>query len=88
MTDYIRSRLFKKRLIRRIEVSEEYVLLFRSLEYDLVKMGTNLNQIARKLNAYNAYMLNEEDKLAFKNCLETLKECFSLLEKHLDMINT
>jgi hypothetical protein len=87
MSDYARTRLFRKRQVRRIEVSDEFVLAFRTLDYDLVKIGTNLNQIARRLNSYNTYMLSEEDKMVFTKVMEELKACFLLLEKYLDVIN-
>ena len=86
MSDYARTRLFKKRQMKRIEVSDEFIQVFRTLDYDLVKIGTNLNQIARRLNTYNTYMLGEEDKLVFKGVLKELKACYSLLERYLDMI--
>lgn len=86
MSDYARTRLFKKRQVKRIEVSDEFIQVFRTLDYDLVKIGTNLNQIAYKLNSYNTYMLSEEDKLVFKGVLKALTACYALLEHYLDMI--
>ncbi len=87
ISDYARTRLFRKRLVKRIEVSDEFIRIFRTLDYDLVKIGTNLNQIAHKLNAFNTYMLSDEDKLVFRQGLAVLRACFSLLEKYLDMID-
>jgi len=81
VADYIRSRLFRKRLSKRITVSDDYVRIFRTMDYNLTKIGINLNQIAYKLNAYNTYALSEEDKQTFKDCLLQLKECFVVLGK-------
>ncbi len=86
LSDFVRSRLMKKRQTKHIEVSKEFIEAFRTLDYDLVKIGTNLNQIARRLNTYNTYMPSEEDKLVFKGVLKELKACYSLLERYLDMI--
>ncbi|MBS2209936.1 plasmid mobilization relaxosome protein MobC [Carboxylicivirga mesophila] len=83
VADYVRSRLFKKRLSKRITVSEEYVRTFRTMDYNLTKIGINLNQIAHKLNSYNTYILTEEDKDAFRDCHGQLNECFSILGKFL-----
>jgi len=81
ITDYIRARLFVKRLKKHITVSDDYVRIFRTMDYNLTKIGINLNQIAHKLNAYNTYILTEENKHTFKDCLEQLKECFCVLGK-------
>jgi len=83
VADYIRSRLFRKRLSKRITVSDDYVRIFRTMDYNLTKLGINLNQIAHKLNAYNTYVLTEEDKQTFKDCLVQLKECFCVLGRFL-----
>ncbi|MBK3518266.1 plasmid mobilization relaxosome protein MobC [Carboxylicivirga marina] len=87
ITDYVRSRLFIKRLSKRITVSDEYIRIFRTLDFNLTKIGNNLNQIAHKLNAYNTYMLTEQDKLAFESCFKQLKSCFEILDKYLHLIN-
>lgn len=86
ITDYMRSRLFIKRLSKRITISDDYIRIFRTMDYNLTKVGTNLNQIAHKLNAYNTYMLSEEDKQTFKECFKQLKNCFELLDKYLHFI--
>jgi len=83
VADYIRSRLFVKRLHKRITVSDDYIRIFRTMDYNLTKTGTNLNQISHKLNAYNTYVLTEEDKQTFKDCLVQLKECFCVLGRFL-----
>jgi len=86
VADYIRSRLFVKRLHKRITVSDDYIRIFRTMDYNLTKTGTNLNQISHKLNAYNTYMLTEGDQQTIKNCFEQLKGCFELLDKYLHYI--
>ena len=87
LSDFVRERIFRKRLLKRIEVSDEFYTLFRTLDYDLVKIGTNLNQIAHKLNAYNTYMLKKEDMAIFRTCIEKLEGCQDMLEKYLMLMN-
>ena len=84
--DYARERLLKERLSKRITVSDEYIRTFKVMDYNLTKIGTNLNQIAHKLNAYNSYMLTEDGQQIFKDCFEQLKSCYELLGKHLRKI--
>ncbi|MCT4645241.1 MAG: MobC family plasmid mobilization relaxosome protein [Carboxylicivirga sp.] len=84
--DYARERLLKERLAKRITVSDDYIRTFKTMDYNLTKIGNNLNQIAHKLNAYNSYMLTEDDQQIFKDCFEQLKNCYDLLGKHLRKI--
>lgn len=83
LSEFVRQRLLKKRHKKLIELSEDFVFVFRTLDYDLTKIGTNVNQVAQKLNAYNSYMLSTEDKEVFKGCFRLLRECRKALEKHL-----
>ncbi|MBS2210718.1 plasmid mobilization relaxosome protein MobC [Carboxylicivirga mesophila] len=87
ISDYARERLLKDRLSKRITVSAEYIRIFKTMDYNLTKIGTNLNQVAHKLNAYNTYMLTDEDGQTFKACFEHLKNCYVLLGQHLRKIN-
>jgi hypothetical protein len=87
ISDYARERLLKERLSKRLTVSAEYIRIFKTMDYNLTKIGTNLNQVAHKLNAYNTYMLTEEDGQTFKACFEQLKNCYALLGQHLRKIN-
>ena len=87
LSDFIRERIFRKRLSKHIEVSDEFYTLFRTLDYDLVKLGTNLNQVAYKLNAYNTYMLKREDMEIIHSCFDVLKECHVALSKHLILMD-
>ena len=86
ISDYAREHLLKERLSKRITVSDDYIRIFRTMDYNLTKIGTNLNQVAHKMNAYNTYLLNEEDKQAFKASFSQLKSCFELLDKYLHLI--
>ncbi|MCT4588885.1 MAG: plasmid mobilization relaxosome protein MobC [Carboxylicivirga sp.] len=86
VSDYARERLLKERLTKRITVSDEYIRTFKVMDYNLTKIGTSLNQIAHKLNAYNSYMLTEDDQQTIRDCFEQLKSCYELLGKHLRKI--
>lgn len=48
VSEFCRAKLVRKREIRRIEVSNEFKELTLKLDYDLNKMGVNLNQLAKK----------------------------------------
>lgn len=86
LSDFGRAKLLRKREIKRIEASEEFSGLMGKMDFELNKIGVNLNQIARKLNTYLGYQLDSEDKRTLNNSYETLKKCFVLLQKYMDHI--
>lgn len=86
LSDFGRAKLLRKREIRRIEASNEFADLMGRMDFELNKIGINLNQIAKKLNTYLGYQLDREDKQTLNNSYELLKRCFSLLQKYMDHI--
>ena len=86
LSDFGRAKLLRKREIRRIEASKEFSELMGQMDFELNKIGVNLNQIAKKLNTYLGYQLDSEDKRTLNNSYETLKRCFVLLQKYMDHI--
>jgi len=86
LSDFGRAKLLRKREIRRIEASKEFSVLMGQMDFELNKIGVNLNQIAKKLNTYLGYQLDSEDKRTLNNSYETLKKCFVLLQKYMDHI--
>jgi repressor of nif and glnA expression len=86
LSDFGRAKLLRKREIRRIEASKEFSELMSQIDFELNKIGVNLNQIAKKLNTYLGYQLDSEDKRTLNNAYEMLKKCFLLLQKYMDHI--
>ncbi len=86
ISDFGRAKLLRKREIRKIEASKEFAELMSKMDFELNKIGVNLNQIAKKLNTYLGYQLDSEDKQTLNNSYEMLKNCFALLQKYMDHI--
>jgi hypothetical protein len=86
ISDFSRAKLIKKREIRKIEVSEEFVMITKKLDYELNKIGVNLNQVSRNINAQHVYQLTPSDRDVFKKVLQELRNCFSVLQNYMDMI--
>lgn len=86
ISDLGRAKLLRKREIRRIEASVEFSELIGKMDFELNKIGVNLNQIAKKLNTYLGYQLDANDKQTLNNSYEMLRKCFSLLQKYMDQI--
>jgi len=86
LSDFCRAKLIKKREIRKIEVSEEFVSITKKLDYELNKIGVNLNQVSRNINAQHIYQLTPSDREVFMKVLQELRNCFSVLQNYMDMI--
>ena len=87
MSDFGRAKLLKKREIKKIEVGKEFVSLVCKTDYELNKIGVNLNQIAKKINTHDVYQFTSADREVFKQVLQELKNCFSVLQKYADTID-
>ena len=87
LSDFGRAKLLKKREIKKIEVSLEFVTLVCKTDFELNKIGVNLNQIAKKINTHDVYQFNADDRQVFKQVMQELKNCFSVLQKYLEMID-
>lgn len=87
LSDFGRAKLLKRREIKKIEVSKEFVNLVCKTDYELNKIGVNLNQIAKKINTHDVYQFTSADREIFKQVMQELKNCFSVLQKYADTID-
>ena len=86
LSDFCRAKLVKRREVKKIEVSEEFVMITKKLDYDLNKIGVNLNHVAKAINSSQIYQLNKADQVVFQQLLQELRNCFSVLQDYMDMI--
>jgi hypothetical protein len=86
LSDFCRAKLVKKREIRKTEASREFIQATQKLDYELNKIGVNLNQVAKRLNTHPVYQFSQTDREVFRQVLLELKRCFSILQKYMDRI--
>jgi hypothetical protein len=86
ISDFCRAKLVKKREVRKIEVSEEFVMITKKLDFQLNKIGVNLNQVSRNINSKNVYQFTSLDREVFMKVLQELRNCFSVLQDYMDII--
>jgi len=87
LSDFGRAKLLKRREIKKIEAGKEFVSLVCKTDYELNKIGVNLNQIAKKINSHDVYQFTSADREVFKQVLEELRNCFTILQKYADTID-
>ncbi|MCW0481361.1 plasmid mobilization protein [Gaoshiqia sediminis] len=83
MSDYIRSRVFKQSDRKVISLDEEANILFKSLDYELNKIGVNLNQLSKRMNSFSGYRVDDNDRQLLKQAFEMMRQCLILLQKYL-----
>jgi len=83
LSDYIRVRILNSNR-KVITFDEEATIQILRIDYNLNRIGVNLNQIAKKINTHDVYQFNSEDRAVFKQVLQELKNCFSALQKYAD----
>jgi len=86
LSGFCRAKLVKNRETRKIEASQEFVETTKKRDYELNKIGVNLNQVSKRLNIHTVYQFSQTDREVFKQILQELKNCFSVLQKYLDKI--
>ncbi|MCG6190860.1 plasmid mobilization protein [Maribellus maritimus] len=86
ISDFCRAKLVRKREIRRIEASEDFIRVTQKLDYELNKIGVNLNQVAKNLNTHPVYQFSGADRKVFRQVLIELEKCFSILQQYMDKI--
>jgi hypothetical protein len=86
LSDFCRAKLVKKREIRKTEASREFIQVTQKLDYELNKIGVNLNQVAKRLNTHPVYQFSQADREVFRQVLLELRQCFNILQKYMDRI--
>jgi hypothetical protein len=86
LSDFCRAKLIKKREIRKTEASREFIQVTQKLDYELNKIGVNLNQVAKRLNTHSVYQFTQADREVFRQVLLELRRCFHILQKYMDRI--
>lgn len=86
LSDFCRAKLVKKREVKKIEVSKDFILIAKKLDFELNKIGVNLNQVSKSMNTHQVYQFTTSDREVFKKVLQELRNCFSVLQKYMDII--
>jgi hypothetical protein len=86
LSSFCRAKLVRKRETKKIEASKDFVQITQKLDYELNKIGVNLNQVSKRLNTHPVYQFSSADREVFRQVLQELKACFSVLQQYFDKI--
>ena len=83
MSDYIRSRIFKVKDRKIISLDKGTNAKLKTLDYELNKIGVNLNQLSKRMNSFSNYKIDNNDRKLLKQAFCVMKDCLVLLQKYL-----
>jgi hypothetical protein len=69
-----------------VSLDEAAATQIKRMDYELNKIGVNLNQLAKRINIHDVYQFTNSDREVFRQLLQELRNCFSVLQKYMDTI--
>jgi spore coat polysaccharide biosynthesis predicted glycosyltransferase SpsG len=83
MSDYLRNKIFDESRRKMIVLDDEANNKLKSLDYELNKIGVNLNQLSKRMNSFAGYRVDDNDRQLLKQAFDMMRNCLVLLQKYL-----
>jgi hypothetical protein len=83
MSDFIRVRIFRKVDKRVLTLDDENNQQLKKLDYELNKIGVNLNQLSKRINSFTGYNIGDNDRQLLRQAFDRMTQCLAFLQKHL-----
>jgi len=81
MSDLIRVKVFNESNRKVISLDEEANAQLKSMDYDLNKIGVNLNQLSKRINSFAGYNVGDNDRQLLRQAFDMMRNCLILLQK-------
>lgn len=81
MSDLIRSKVFNESNRKVISLDEEANAQLKNLDYELNKIGVNLNQLSKRMNSFAGYNVGDNDRQLLRQAFDMMRNCLILLQK-------
>lgn len=82
-SDFLRTRIFNSAERKQISLDLETTERLKSLDYELNKIGVNLNQLSKRMNSFSGYKIDDTDRQLLKQAFDRMRDCLILLQKYL-----
>ena len=82
-SDFLRFKIFDESRRKMIVLDEKASHKLKSLDYELNKIGVNLNQLSKRMNSFAGYRVDDNDRQLLKQAFEMMRQCLILLQKYL-----
>lgn len=80
MSDYMRNKIFDQSKRKVISLDSEAKEQLRSLDYELNKIGVNLNQLSKRMNSFSGYNVVDNDRQLLKQAFEVMRNCLIAIQ--------
>jgi hypothetical protein len=81
MSDYMRNKIFVQSKRKVISLDNEGIEQLKSLDYELNRIGVNLNQLSKRMNSFSGYNVGDNDRQLLKQAFEMMRYCLITLQK-------
>lgn len=80
MSDYMRNKIFDQSKRKVISLDDQAKEQLKSLDYELNKIGVNLNQLSKRMNSFSGYNVGDNDRQLLKQAFEMMRCCLITLQ--------
>jgi Arc/MetJ-type ribon-helix-helix transcriptional regulator len=80
MSDYMRNKIFDQSKRKVISLDDQAKEQLKSLDYELNKIGVNLNQLSKRMNSFSGYNVGDNDRQLLKQAFEMMRNCLITLQ--------
>ena len=80
MSDLIRIKVFNESNRKVISLDEEANTQLKNLDYELNKIGVNLNQLSKRINSFSGYNVGDNDRQLLKQAFEMMRNCLIAIQ--------
>ena len=81
MSDYLRIKIFDQSKRKVISLDDEAKVQLKSLDYELNKIGVNLNQLSKRMNSFSGYNVGDNDRQLLRQAFDMMRNCLIELQK-------
>jgi L-ribulose-5-phosphate 3-epimerase UlaE len=81
MSDYMRNKIFDQSKRKVISLDDQAKEQLKSLDYELNKIGVNLNQLSKRINSFAGYNVGDNDRQLLRQAFDMMRNCLILLQK-------
>lgn len=83
MSDYLRNKIFDQSKRKVISLDSEAKDHIKSLDYELNKIGVNLNQLSKRMNSFAGYRIDDHDRGLIRQAFDQMRNCLIILQRYL-----
>lgn len=80
MSDYLRIKIFDQSKRKVISLDDETREQLKNLDYELNKIGVNLNQLSKRMNSVSGYNIGDNDRHLLKQAFGMMRNCLITLQ--------